>query len=166
MTVYGIRNFGDRAAAIPPRVGTYPQAGVQKSSMAPPAHRPTKLAMPRHENVQQSKAQLAKQARSKAIHFSSESEGATIALQKAHDDEGVDDETNVDLDGDEEDIDAPRVAQWIDDGDLEPQEQTDDASDSEEASDHSTSEVGPSRTLVRASCVIRLHPSTDSHTFR
>ena len=132
-----------------------------------PAHRPTKLAMPRHENVQQSKAQLAKQARSKAIHFLSESEGATIALQKAHDDESIGDDTNIDLDGDEEDIDAPRVAQWIDDDNLELQEQTDDASDSEEASDngHSTSEAGPSRTLVRTSCVIRLHPSADSHTF-
>lgn len=124
--------------------------------------------MPRHENVRQSKTQLAKQVRPKAKHFLSESENAAIALQvqKAHDDESDDDGTNVESDRDEGDIDAPRVAQWMDDEDLE--QQTDDASDSEGANDndHSVNEVGSSRTLVCISCAIWLHPSADSYTVR
>jgi ribosomal RNA-processing protein 36 len=129
-----------------------------------PARRPNQLGMP---HVRQSKAQLAKQARPKAIRFLSESENATKArLQKAHDDESDDDDTSAESDKDEEDIDAPRVAQWMDDEDLE--QQTDDDEDSEGTNDnnHSASEVGPSRTLVCTSCVIRLHPSTDSYTVR
>ncbi|KAG6377105.1 hypothetical protein JVT61DRAFT_1156 [Boletus reticuloceps] len=116
-----------------------------------------------HENGQQSKAQLAKQARPKAIDFLSGSEGAerahpsTAHLQRVHDDDDESDDsddTNVDPGTDEEDIDAPRVAQWIsDDLDLELQEQTDDASDAEGVdsddndNDHSGNEAGPSRRL-------------------
>ncbi|KAF8442908.1 hypothetical protein L210DRAFT_3620573 [Boletus edulis BED1] len=122
-----------------------------------PAHRPMTL---HHENGQQSKAQLAKQARPKAIDFLSDSEGAerahpsTARLQRAHDDDNESDDsddTNVDPGTDEEDIDAPRVAQWIsDDVDLELQEHTDDASDSEGVDsddDQSGNEAGPSRRL-------------------
>ncbi|KAF8133799.1 hypothetical protein EV363DRAFT_1161765 [Boletus edulis] len=117
-----------------------------------------------HENGQQSKAQLAKQARPKAIDFLSDSEGtkrahpSTARLQRAHDDDDESDDsddTNIDPGTDEEDIDAPRVAQWIsDDVDLELQEHTDDASDSEGADsddDHSGNEAGPSRRLVSRS---------------
>lgn len=134
------------------------------------AQRPTQLTAPHHEKPpsQQSKAQLAKQARPKAIDYLSESEGTTARLRKARDGESGDDDSSVDPDEDEEDIDAPRVAQWIDDEDLELEleEQTDDASDSERASDndHSASEAGPSRTLVSTSCVTRYHSSANSYT--
>ncbi|KAF8550044.1 DUF947-domain-containing protein [Imleria badia] len=96
-------------------------------------------------------ALLAKQTRPKAIDFLSDSEPAhstTAHLQKALDDES-DDDTSIDSDGDEEDIDAPRVAQWIDDEDFELQEQTEDDENSEEVDDddHSASEAGPLRRL-------------------
>lgn len=136
-----------------------------------PAKRPTQLATPHHKNApsQQSSAQLAKQGRPKAIDFLSEWGDTTTRLRKARDDESGDDDSNVDSDRDEEDIDAPRVAQWIDVEDLELEEQTDDTSDSERASgndsDHSASGAGPSRTLVSTSCVIWFHSSAESYTF-
>ncbi|KAN0087581.1 protein of unknown function (DUF947) domain containing protein [Tylopilus felleus] len=111
--------------------------------------------MPRHENnVQRPKT---RQVRPKADDFFdvSESEGAarahsTAARPQTPHEESDDDDTNIDSDRDEKDLDAPRVAQWVDDEDFELQEQTDDASGSEEEEDdedHSASEPGPSRTL-------------------
>ncbi|KAG8214606.1 hypothetical protein J3R82DRAFT_9676 [Butyriboletus roseoflavus] len=119
------------------------------------SHRATKSTTSRHENVQRSNARVAKQARPKVIDFLSESEGSTIArLQEAQDVESddEDEDSNGDSDRDEEDIDTPRVARWIDDEELELQEQMDDASasqDSEGADDdnHTASEAGPSRRL-------------------
>lgn len=63
-----------------------------------------------------------------------------------------------------EDIDVPRVAQWIDDEELdELQEPMDDgstSSDSEGVDEdgHSASEAWPSRRLVSTSCMIRPLP--------
>lgn len=141
-----------------------------------PAHRAARSTTSRRENVQQSKAQVAKQARPKAIDFlsggaaSKPTHSTIVRLQEAHDVESddEDEDTSGDSDRTEEDTDAPRVAQWIDDEELGLQEQTDDAStspDSEGDDDHSASEAGPSRRLVSTPCVIHPCPFTDSYTF-
>ncbi|KAH0832068.1 hypothetical protein J3R83DRAFT_12976 [Lanmaoa asiatica] len=122
--------------------------------------RPTQSTTPQHGNGQQSKTQFAKRARPKAVDFLSESEGAEpphstiVRLHEVHDGGSDDEGPNVDSDKDEDDIDAPRVAQWIDDDDLELQEHMDDVSpslDSEsegvDDDDHGASEAEPSRRL-------------------
>ena len=127
--------------------------------------------MPRHENnVQRPKT---RQVRPKADDFFdvSEPEGAarahsTAARPQTPHEESDDDDTNIDSDRDEKDLDAPRVAQWVDDEDFELQEQTDDASGSEEEEDdedHSASEPGPSRTLVSTSSTIQPNPCAKTH---
>lgn len=153
-----------------------------------PAHRPSRrLPTARHENVQQSKArQVLKQfkARPKAIDFMSESEdveparlSTSNAVRFQEDDGQESDDQDASLDsgsGEEEDVDAPRVAQWMDDEQLELQGSTsddgsasgsdsdlhehDDGEDSDD--DHTTGKAEHSRRLVGASRLLTLPPLT------
>lgn len=78
--------------------------------------------------------------------------------QTRHEDESEGEGTNGDLeDTDEEDIDVPRVAQWIDDEEPDLQDQTDEASASlssegADDDDRSANQAGPSRRLVSTLC--------------
>ena len=121
------------------------------------AHRQTKLAVvQRHKGV--SRAQAAKLARKKAVDFLSESDASahsTIApLDTHHGDERDDEDSHGDTEeGDDEDMDVPRVAQWIDDD----QEDAISSQGTNDDDEHTESEAEPSRRLVSTSCA-RLYP--------
>jgi ribosomal RNA-processing protein 36 len=147
-----------------------------------PAHRPSRSPTIRRGNVQKSKArQVLKQARPKAIDFMSESEDvkpASNVVRFQEDDGQESDDQDASLDsgsGEEEDVDTPRVAQWMDDEQLELQASTsddgspsgsdsdlherDDGEDSVD-DDHTTGKAEHSRRLVGAFCLLAFPPLT------